>query len=288
MKQIEGKVVLVTGGSRGIGYGVALALAVQGAKIVIAARSATEIEQAQAALRSRGAEVVGAVADVTEAAQVDELVGKALSAFGRVDVLINAAGVQGPVGPLWMADPKQWRAAVDVNLFGTMLCCRAAVPHMLTLGGGKIVNFSGGGATGPRANFSAYAAAKAAVVRMTETLAEELRPFNIDVNAIAPGMIDTKMLDAIVQAGAAAGSEIGSVEARRADPQGFVPVEVPAGLAVFLASAASDGLTGKLISAPHDDWQSWDREKIERLSALPWLTLRRIDQHTLRPLIAEL
>ena len=78
------------------------------------------------------------------------------------------------------------------------------------------------------------------------------------------------------------------VEARRADPAGFVPVDVPAGLAVFLASDESNGLTGRLISAPHDDWQTWNQARIRKLSALPWLTLRRIDQHTLRPLMAEL
>jgi hypothetical protein len=98
----------------------------------------------------------------------------------------------------------------------------------------------------------------------------------------------TRLLDAIVEAGSAAGSEAASVEARRADPAGFVPVDVPAGLAIFFASHKSNGLTGRLISVPHDDWQTWDQARIRKLSALPRMTLRRIDQHTLRPLVAEL
>jgi 3-oxoacyl-[acyl-carrier protein] reductase len=136
-------------------------------------------------------------------------------------------------------------------------------------------------------NFSAYAACKTAVVRMTETLAEETRPFNIDVNAIAPGIINTRMLDEIVQAGSAAGGEPERIEALRKDPAGFVALELPVGLVVFLASQESDGLSGKLISASYDDWQAWDQGRIRELSAQPWLTLRRIDQHTLSSITAE-
>lgn len=287
MTKLSGKVALVTGGSCGIGKAVAAGLAGEGMRIMIAARNAHELEQARDQMCSAGAEVSGSATDVADATQVERLVDETIARFGRIDVLVNAAGVQGPIGPLWKADPVQWRRALDINLYGTMLCCRFVVPHMITAGGGKIINFSGGGATGPRSNFSAYAASKAAVVRMTETLAEETRPFNIDVNVIAPGLVNTRMLDAISQAGAAAAGEHDRIEALRKDPRGFVSVEVPVGLVVFLASQESNGLSGKLISAPYDDWETWDQNRIRELSAQPWLTLRRIDRHTLSSITAD-
>jgi NAD(P)-dependent dehydrogenase (short-subunit alcohol dehydrogenase family) len=285
--KLSRKVALVTGGSRGIGKAVAAGLASEGARIMIAARNSDEVEQARDQMKSAGADVCGLATDVADATQVERLVDETIVRFGRIDVLVNAAGVQGPIGPLWKADPVQWRRALDINLYGTMLCCRSVVPHMIAAGGGKIINFSGGGATGPRSNFSAYAASKAAVVRMTETLADETRPFNIGVNAIAPGIVNTRMLDAIAQAGAAAAGEHERIEALRKDPAGFVSVEVPVGLAVFLASQESNGLSGKLLSAPYDDWETWDQNRIRELSAQPWLTLRRIDQHTLSSVTAD-
>lgn len=287
MTKLNGKVALVTGGSSGIGRAVAAGLAGEGARIMIAARNAYELKQASDEMCSAGAEVSGLATDVADKNQVEQLIDKTIARFSRIDVLVNAAGVQGPIGPLWKVDPAQWRRALDVNLYGTMLCCRSVVPHMITAGGGKIINFSGGGATGPRSNFSAYAASKAAVVRMTETLAEETRRFNIDVNAVAPGIVNTRMLDGIAQAGVAAAGEHERIEALRKDPAGFVSVEVPVGLVVFLASEESGGLSGKLISAPYDDWETWDQKKIRELSAQPLLTLRRIDRHTLNPITAD-
>jgi len=285
--KLSGKVALVTGGSRGIGKAVVAGLAAEGARIMIAARNADELEQVRHQMCSVGAEVLGLATDVADAAQVEDLVDETIVQFGRIDVLVNTAGIQGPIGPLWETDPVQWRRAIEINLCGTMLCCRSVIPHMISAGGGKIINFSGGGATGPRSSFTAYAASKAAVVRITETLAEETRPFSIDVNAIAPGIVNTQMLDEIVQAGATAAGEHERIEALRKDPEGFVAVEVPVGLVVFLASPESDGLSGKLISAPYDDWETWDQSRIRELAAQPWLTLRRVDRHTLRLITAD-
>jgi len=267
---------------------VAAALAGDGAKVAIAARAADEIERAVTDLRVRGTEVFGMAADVGDSAQVHDLVAAVSARFGHLDILVNAAGVPGPIGPLWQAEPRDWCQTININLLGTMLCCKAAIPGMIAAGGGKIINFSGGGATGPRAFFSAYAASKAAVVRMTETLAEEVRPFGIDVNAVAPGMVNTRLLDAIELAGPAAGREPEMLGALRKEPGRFVPAEIPAELVVFLASSASNGLTGRLVSAPHDDWQKWDKSRIKEISKLPWLTLRRMDRHTLQPFLDEL
>jgi 3-oxoacyl-[acyl-carrier protein] reductase len=121
---------------------------------------------------------------------------------------------------------------------------------------------------------------------LTETLAEELRPHNVQVNAVAPGAVNTRMLDEVLAAGPAAGREWTEAQARKS--AGGVPPEVVAGLVVFLASKASDGLTGKLISAPHDPWQTWTAAELADLSTSPWFTLRRIDPHTVRPLVEKL
>jgi 3-oxoacyl-[acyl-carrier protein] reductase len=219
--------------------------------------------------------------DVTKAQEVERLLARAIAEFGRVDILVNAAAVQGPIGPMWEVEIGSWVEALNVSLLGTVLCCRAVIPRMIASGWGKIINFSGGGATSPRANFSAYAAAKAAVVRLTETLAEELRPWNIQVNAIAPGMVDTPMLDAILAAGEAAGEELAQVHVLRSTQDKGESRARAAALAVFLASDVADGLTGRLVSAPHDGWQNWDRGRIERIMASAWFTLRRIDPFTL-------
>jgi len=149
------------------------------------------------------------------------------------------------------------------------------VPRMRARGYGKIVNLSGGGATGPLPRFSAYAASKAAVVRLTETLADELRDDHIDVNAIAPGALNTRLLDQVLEAGP---EKVGREFHERAVKQrqeGGVPLEKGASLAAFLASAESDGITGRLLSAVWDDWEHLP-ERRAALEKSDVFTLRRI------------
>jgi 3-oxoacyl-[acyl-carrier protein] reductase len=143
---------------------------------------------------------------------------------------------------------------------------------------GKIINLSGGGATSPLPNFSAYAASKAAIVRLNETLAEEVKGFNIQVNAIAPGAVNTRLVDEILAAGPAAGEEM-LARTRRQKETGGVPPEQAAALAVFLASEESDGLSGRLISAVWDDWQSMNSH-IDQIMASELYTLRRVTEDT--------
>jgi NAD(P)-dependent dehydrogenase (short-subunit alcohol dehydrogenase family) len=167
-------------------------------------------------------------------------------------VLVNNAAVQGPIGPTDAVDWDAWEHTIRVNLLGTVLMTRAVLPGMRERGRGKIINLSGGGATGPRPNFSAYAASKAAVVRFTETLAHELRGTGIDVNAIAPGALNTRMRDEVLQAG----PERAGAEYEQAARRGETSFEPATKLAVFLASSASDGISGRLLAALWDDWAS--------------------------------
>jgi 3-oxoacyl-[acyl-carrier protein] reductase len=283
--RFSGKVALITGAGRGIGEAISRQFAAQGATVVLAARTRTELEQLAHAIRESGgyAEVVSC--DVADPEQVAQLVRFTLDLHNRIDVLVNAAGIYGPIGLTWEVDPAAWKKAIDVNLCGTFLLCRSVIPHMVQSKRGSIINFSGGGATAALPRFSAYGASKAAVVRLTETLAEELREYGIRVNAIAPGAVDTRLQDEVLSAGERAGPLGQRMKKMRETGEGSTPVCIPTALAIFLASDSSIPLTGKLIAAPHDHWEDWDRKKIDEILSQAWFTLRRIDEFTLKPVL---
>lgn len=283
MTALQGRRALVTGGGRGLGRRIALALAAEGAHVTLVARTRNELEETAEMVRTTGGEARVYTADV---AQLDEVgaVSAAAVADGGVDILVNNAGSQRPIGPLVENDAEAWMETIRVNLFGTFAFCRAVLPHMIHRRAGRIVNVSGGGATQARSNFSAYAASKTGVARLTETLALEAAEFGVSVNAIAPGPMNTRMLDEIIAAGHAAGSEYETARAQLVS--GGTPIELPAALVVFLATTQT-GLTGKLIAAPHDDWQEWE-SRMEDMSGSDIYTIRRLDQFTIRPLLGEL
>ena len=261
-KALQDDVAIVVGAGRGIGEAVALRFAREGARVVLAARSGAELDAVAAQIRASNGTALAHVTDVTDREQVNQLVQVTLDTYQRIDVVVNAAGIYGPIGPLWEADPEKWLKTFSVNLFGVFHLCQAVLPHMMRSRRGKIVHFSGGGATAPLPRFSAYGVSKAALVRLTETLAEEVREFDIQVNAIAPGAVDTALQDEVLSAGAKAGELYGRIRRLRETGEGATPRDLPAELAVFLCSEASRGLTGKLISAPFDGWQSWDEQRI--------------------------
>jgi len=274
--RLRDKVAIITGGGRGIGKAIGLALAREAAHLVLAARTLPEVQAAVADVQALGCLALGVKADVSKPEDVEAMVASALAEFGRIDILVNNAAVQSPIGPLWENDPREWLRTILVNLGGVFLCCRTVIPAMIRQGGGKIINLSGGGAAEPRPYFSAYAASKSAIVRLTETLAEEVKGFNIQVNAIAPGAVNTRLTDEILAAGAAAGAEMLARAGRQKETGGVSP-EKAAALAVFLASDESDGLTGRLISAVWDDWQSMN-SRIDQIMASDLYTLRRLTE----------
>jgi NAD(P)-dependent dehydrogenase (short-subunit alcohol dehydrogenase family) len=278
------RVVMITGAGRGIGAAVAHAFAATGDAVFLVSRTAEELRSVADSVRSSAAGVACWPADVSAAGAAAEATQRCVAMLGPPDVLVNAAGVYGPIGRSWEVDAAEWWRSQEINVLGTLLACQAVLPIMIGRGSGRVINFSGGGATAPLPRFSAYAAAKAAVVRLTETLAEELREHAITVNAIAPGAVDTRLQDDVLRAGERAGPLYDRIRALRATGAGGVPAALSASLAVFLASDAAALLTGKLISAPHDDWSSWDDERVQQLSAGAWLTLRRLDEFTLQSL----
>lgn len=285
-KRLESKVAVVAGAGRGIGRAIALAFAREGASLVLVARTRSEIDVVCAECRSLGAIAEAVNADVANEGQVVAAM-EAADRLGPLDVLVNAAGVYGPIGPTWEIDVDAWRAAIDVNLGGTFLLCREALSRMVKAGSGAVILLGGGGATAPLPRLSAYAASKAGAARLAETLAEETRELGIRINVIAPGLVDTRLQDEVIAAGARAGALFGQVKDARETGAGTVPPDVAADLAVFLASDESGPLTGKLISAPHDSWREWGARAAE-LNRSPMFTLRRLDPFTIRPLLEEL
>ncbi|MDP2675949.1 MAG: SDR family NAD(P)-dependent oxidoreductase [Dehalococcoidia bacterium] len=272
--RLKNRVAIVTGAGRGIGKEIAMGLAREGARVVAAARTEAEIESTAGAIASRGGEAIAVPVDVSNAAQVDAMARAALDRFGRIDVLVNNAGTFGPIGPLISNDSQAWVNTIMVNLVGTFLCTRAVLPGMVERRRGKIINLSGGGAASSRPNFTAYAASKAAIIRFTESVAKEVAEHNVQVNAMAPGPVFTRLTESILRAGEAAGTEA-LQEAYRQQRSGNPTLPDAVALAVFLASDESDGLSGRFISAVWDDWRSIPSQMRE-LASSDLYTLRRV------------
>jgi len=267
---------LITGGSQGLGKVIAEHFLREGASVCLCSRGEKELLATRDELAKKfpAQKVLSKTCDVSNEAQVNELVSFALRELGSVHALVLNAGIYGPMGPTELVNLEEWRRAMDINLYGVLLPCRALIPHFKKAGGGKIIVLSGGGATNPLPNISSYAASKAAVVRLAETLAEELRPFHVDVNAIAPGALKTRFVDQVLEAGPEkVGAEFFAKNKKWAE-EGAVPLELGAKLAVYLASAESNGITGKLISAQWDPWDALHEFKGDLNSDI--YTLRRI------------
>ena len=274
---LTGKVSIITGGSMGIGKAIAKAFLSEGCHCVLAARGEQALAAAVEELAAIGPRVKAFSADVTSEKDVRSLVDFTLEEFSAVDILVNCAGIYGPIGPSIDVDVCKWWEALEINLRGTFLCTHSVLRAMITQGRqGKIINLAGGGAASPFPHFSGYAASKAAVGRLMETLAEETKQYGIDINVIAPGAVNTRLLDQVVAAGEAAGKE--QLErSLRQEQEGGVSPELAAELAVFLASNQSDGLTGKFISAVWDDWRSL-AGRIPEVMRSDIYTLRRVTQ----------
>jgi NAD(P)-dependent dehydrogenase (short-subunit alcohol dehydrogenase family) len=277
-KILADKQAIITGANQGLGLEIARKFVLAGADLMLCARNASMLEEARAelaGLASVGQKIVIQVADVSLESDVDSVVAQTLELLGGCHILVNNAGVYGPKGEIESVDWADWMKAIEINVYGSVLMSRAVLPHFKAQYYGKVIQLSGGGATTPLPRISAYAVSKAAIVRYAETLAEEVRGTGIDVNSIAPGALNTRMLDEILQAGP---EKVGQAFYERSVKQnetGGASLDKAADLALFLASSASDGITSKLISAVWDDWEHWPAH-LNELSSSDIYTLRRI------------
>lgn len=274
--RLRGRTALITGGAGGIGTIIAGALAAEGAALMLIGRSEDRLRVRADALRTDGREVSWLRANVENPEELCYAVATTRTTYGSLDILVNCAGRYGPFGLVHRLDPRAWADNIRTNLIGTFNAIWAAVPAMLEGGRrGTIINLAGGGASRGRPTVSAYAAAKTAVVRLTETVAEELRPHGIAVYAIAPGGVYTEMIEELLRSEASVAPEAFD-EAEKIRTSGGTPPERIGALAVFLASDAGQSLTGRFISAAWDDWEAMARRAQDAAGLGEFYTLRRL------------
>lgn len=242
--QLQNKIAVVTGAGRGIGRAIALAYGQAGAAVVCAARTGSEIEQAVQAIEQAGGRGLAVVTDVTDPPVVEALFRQTVAAFGGLDLLVINAGVSLDRDTVEQSDPDAWRATLEVNLFGAYNCARAAIPHLKARGGGKIITVGSGMGRRGAVGSSAYSCSKAALWMLTRVLAQELWQFNISVNELIPGPVETSMTgSAASRQGPAFGAESEWVK----QPEDVVP------LALFLATQPDVGPTAQSFSLMRRD-----------------------------------
>jgi NAD(P)-dependent dehydrogenase (short-subunit alcohol dehydrogenase family) len=247
---LRGQVAVVTGGGRGLGRAFAQALAAAGSSVAVVARSAAELAETVSLIERSGGQARAFPADVTDAGAVGHAFAAIEQSVGPVDLLVNNAGVLGPLGPFAHSNAEDWWRTIEVNLRGQILCAHRVLPAMIARGRGRIVNIASGGGATMRPHFSAYVTSKTALIRFAECLAAEVKPHGLAVFAMGPGTVRTAMSEHSLQ----------SAEGRQWLPwfreifdAGLdLPPERPAALLLALASGKADVLSGCFLQ-PQDD-----------------------------------
>ncbi len=239
---LGGKVAVITGASRGIGRAIALRLAQAGAKVVVSSRKMEGVQAVADEIATAGGEALAVQCHVGRPGDVTAMVARTVESFGRLDVAVNNAATNPHFGPALTADEGQWAKILDTNLTGVFRLCKAVAPQMEKQGGGKIINLASVAGLRPSPGMGVYSVSKAGVIMLTQVLALELGQANIQVNAIAPGVIKTRFSRVLWQTPQIADPILGALPLVR-----FGEPEDVAGLALYLASPASDYVTGAVF-----------------------------------------
>lgn len=259
--RLDGQTALVTGGGRGLGRAMALALSQRGAAVAVTARSEDQLSETVRLIEAAGGRAVGITADVTDFASVTQMVAAVESQFGAIDLLVNNAGHGSVPTPVSEADPDSWWWTFEVNVRGVFLCARAVLPAMIQRKRGRIINVASGAGNRTIPNATAYTTSKAAVIRFSDTLAVEVLPHGISVFVIHPGTVWTEMTREMVE-GEAGKKWLPWFRNTFEQGQDESP-ESSANLVVYLASGKADALSGRFITV-NDDLEALvkDAEKI--------------------------
>jgi NAD(P)-dependent dehydrogenase (short-subunit alcohol dehydrogenase family) len=245
--KLKGKVAIVTGAGRGLGRASAIAMAGEGADLVIVSRDPRELEGTAAAIMEKGGTVVTLEADLARHEDIERTIVTAVETFDGIDILMNNAAAIGPFKPCHEVPAEEWEYTLAVGLHAPFLLSRGAVPHMIRRGGGKIINVTSGLGEMVLSPFGAYSVTKAGLNHLTRFMAAELKGHNIQVNGLDPGVMDTRMQEKIRGAGAAVlGAELHRRFVNYQRDGLLAPPELVARLALFLASPESDGITGEI------------------------------------------
>lgn len=275
--ELKNKVVVITGGGQGIGRSLAIEFAQKQAKLIICARTKKDVLSVQKEIIALGGKCEGFSVDVSNNNKINKFFNYVLKKYGKVDVLINCAGIYGPIGPLEKNDMVLWKKTLDINILGTAHCIHSVIPSMKKRRQGKIINLCGGGVGSNKIkpNFSAYIASKASIVGLTEVLSNELKTSGIQINAISPGAVNTRLLDQVLTSRNLTGEEFykESIEQKK---KGGTPPEKAAQLCLFLATSKANFITGKLLSAVWDNYDNFGEIKKDIVDT-PLYTMRRID-----------
>jgi NAD(P)-dependent dehydrogenase (short-subunit alcohol dehydrogenase family) len=247
---LSSKVAIVTGAGRGLGRAAAVAMAQEGASLVIVSRTPRELEETAAMIIGGGGTVVILQGDLARPEDVKRTAATALESFGRIDILMNNASIIAPIKPCHEISGDEWRYALDIDLIASILLSREVIPSMIGQGGGKIINVTSGLADVVLSPFGVYSVAKAGLNHLTRIMAFELKKYNIQVNGLDPGLLDTRMQEEIRNAGTEAlGADVHRLFVGYRDRGLLAAPERSARLALFLASAESDNLTGEIGGA---------------------------------------
>jgi NAD(P)-dependent dehydrogenase (short-subunit alcohol dehydrogenase family) len=268
---------IITGANQGLGLAIAEEFVKEGASVAICARDEKKLAQAVEHLRKISdpkQKILSKSLDVSNKEQVRYFIDYCIQSLGTVNVLVNNAGIYGPKGYVENVDSSEWKKTFEINLYGTFYMCKYIMSHMKKNNMGKIINVAGGG-SGALPGLSAYVSTKGAIIRFTETIAEECKEYNIGINCITPGALNTRLLDEVLAAGPESVDKKFYERCIQQKKEGGVPLRKGALLCVYLASSESDGVTGKVLSAVWDPWNEF-KNHINDLQNTDIYTLRRV------------